>query len=139
MARRAEPLKPTKTRPVSPPRPERVKAFQLGLSAESRAAMLLIAKAYRILARRWKTPFGEIDIVARRRRTLVFVEVKARDSIDQAAEAVTERGKHRIIGAAELWLAHHPDDVNAEIRFDVILVAPGKLPRHIANAFDASR
>jgi putative endonuclease len=51
---------------------------------------------------------------------------------------VTERTKRRIIGAAELWLARNPDDVNAEIRFDVILVAPGKMPRHIANAFDAS-
>jgi putative endonuclease len=131
VARRAEPLKPA-------PRPERLKAFQRGLSAESRAAMLLIAKAYRIVARRWKTPFGEIDIVARRRRTLVFVEVKARDSVEGAMEAVTERTKRRIIGAAELWLARNPDDVNAEIRFDVILVAPGKMPRHIANAFDAS-
>jgi putative endonuclease len=131
MARRAEPLKPA-------PRPERLKAFQRGLSAESRAAMLLVAKAYRIVARRWKTPFGEIDIVARRRRTLVFVEVKARDSVEGAMEAVTERTKRRIIGAAELWLARNPDDVNAEIRFDVILVAPGKMPRHIANAFDAS-
>ena len=131
MARRAEPLKPA-------PRPERLKAFQRGLSAESRAAMLLISKAYRIVARRWKTPFGEIDIVARRRRTLVFVEVKARDSVEGAMEAVTERTKRRIIGAAELWLARNPDDVNAEIRFDVILVAPGKMPRHIANAFDAS-
>jgi putative endonuclease len=135
MARRAEPLK--SRRPA--PRPERVAAFQLGLSAESRAAMLLIAKAYRIVARRWKTPFGEIDIVARRRRALVFVEVKARANVDDAAEAVTERGKSRIIGAAEYWLASHPDDVNAEIRFDVILVAPGKMPRHIASAFDATR
>ena len=59
--------------------------------------------------------------------------------LDDAAEAVTERGKSRIVGAAEFWLAQHPDDVNAEIRFDVILVAPGKIPRHIANAFDASR
>ena len=63
------------------PRPERVAAFRLGLSAESRAAMFLVAKGYRIVARRWKTPFGEIDIVARRRRTLVFVEVKARGRI----------------------------------------------------------
>lgn len=135
MARRAEPKKPAK----SAPRPERVEAFRLGLSAESRAAMFLIAKAYRIAARRWKTPFGEIDIVARRRHALVFVEVKARGTIDNAAEAVTERGKQRIVGAAGFWLAQHPDDVNAEIRFDVILVAPGKIPRHIANAFDASR
>jgi len=87
MARRAEPLQTSK--PL--PRPERVAAFQRGLSAESRAALLLIAKGYRILARRWKTPFGEIDIVARRRRGLVFVEVKARGSVDEAVEAVTER------------------------------------------------
>jgi putative endonuclease len=135
MARRVEPLRPNKTAP----RPERVKAFQRGLSAESRAAMLLVAKAYRILARRWKTPFGEIDIVARRRRTLVFVEVKARDTLDDAMAAVTEPGKRRIIDAARLWLSHHPGDAEAEIRFDVIAVAPGKMPRHIVNAFDASR
>ncbi len=134
MPRRAEPLKPVKAEP----RPERLAAFRLGLSAESRAAMFLIAKAYRIVARRWKTPLGEIDIVARRRRSLVFVEVKARANADEAAEAVTERVKRRIIGAAEVWLARHPDDANAEIRFDVILVAPGKIPRHIVNAFDAS-
>jgi putative endonuclease len=133
MARRAEPL------PVSkpPPRPERVEAFQRGLSAESRAALLLIAKAYRILARRWKTPFGEIDIVARRRGALVFVEVKARGSIDGAVEAVTEKTKRRVIAAAELWLARHPQYANSAIRFDVIVVTPGKMPRHIVNAFIA--
>lgn len=135
MARRAEPLRPSKPAP----HPERVKAFRRGLSAESRAAMFLIAKAYRIVARRWKTPFGEIDIVARRRRALVFVEVKARDTIDEAVEAVTDRAKRRIVGAAQFWLAQHPGDVTAEMRFDVVLVAPGKIPRHIANAFDASR
>jgi putative endonuclease len=135
MARRAEPLDPLK----SGPRPERVAAFRLGLSAEGRAAMLLVAKGYRITARRWKTPFGEIDIVARRRRSLVFAEVKARAHLDEAAEAVTEKTKRRIIAAAELWLAHHPDDAGSDIRFDVILVAPGKMPRHIANAFDATR
>ena len=132
---RAKVSKPTK----SPPRPERVAAFRLGLSAESRAALLLIAKAHRILARRWKTPFGEVDIVARRRNELVFVEVKAREHLDDAAEAVTPRNRQRILAAAELWLASHPADVHCAIRFDVILIAPGKLPRHIANAFDASR
>jgi putative endonuclease len=134
MARRAEPAKP-----VQGPRRERVAAFRLGLSAESRAALLLIAKGYRIVARRWKTPFGEIDIVARRRRDLVFVEVKARERADDAADAVTERAKRRIIAAAELWLAHYPDDAQRNIRFDVMLVTPGRMPRHIANAFDATR
>jgi putative endonuclease len=155
MARRAEPLVkprarrgltkpsqnvPDKAKPAKAgPRPERVAAFKLGLSAESRAAMLLIAKAYRILARRWKTPFGEIDIVARRRHTLVFVEVKARATADEALEAVTERNRQRIVKAAEMWLAHHPDDGKGDIRFDVIAVTPGKMPQHIPNAFDASR
>jgi putative endonuclease len=134
MARRAQPL-----RPPSTPKPERVAAFKLGLSAESRAAMFLIAKGYRILARRFKTPLGEIDIIARRRRALVFVEVKARERADEAAEAVTERGKRRIVAAAELWLARNPADAQREIRFDVMLVIPGKIPQHIPNAFDATR
>ena len=110
MARRAEPVERGPS-----PRPERVTAFRLGLSAESRAAMLLIAKGYRIAARRWKTPLGEIDIIARRRGTLVFVEVKARENLDDAAEAVSERTRRRIIAAAELWLASHPDDAGREI------------------------
>jgi len=95
MARRAEPLGRGKPVPRRQPAKERVAAFRLGLSAESRAAMLLLAKGYRIVERRWKTPVGEIDIVARRRRDLVFVEVKARDHLDAAAEAVTERAKQR--------------------------------------------
>jgi len=124
--------------PPPAPRPERQVAFRLGLSAESRAAAYLIAKGYRIVARRWRSPVGEIDIVARRRSTLVFVEVKARASLDDAAEAVVLRQQRRIIGAAEAWLASHPDDVNCDMRFDAMLVAPGKMPRHIVAAFDAS-
>jgi len=122
----------------APPAPERQVAFRLGLSAESRAAAYLIAKGYRIVARRWKTPVGEIDIVARSRGTLVFIEVKARASLDSAAESVVPRQRQRIIAAAEAWLAAHPGDVTSDIRFDAVLVAPGKMPRHVANAFDAS-
>jgi putative endonuclease len=117
---------------------DRRAAFERGLSAESRAAMLLIAKGFRIVARRWRSPVGEIDIVARRRRLLVFVEVKARDREDDAAEAVTQRQQRRLIAAAEAWLAVNPDDVTRNIRFDVILVAPKSLPKHLVNAFDAS-
>jgi putative endonuclease len=135
MARRAK--KGDAAKPL--PRPERVAAFRLGLSAESRAALFLIAKAHRIVARRWKTPFGEIDIVARRRNELVFVEVKARDELDDAAEAVTARNKQRIVAAAKLWVARHPADAHCAIRFDVILITPGKLPRHIVHAFDTTR
>ena len=121
-----------------PPAPERQVAFRLGLSAESRAAAYLIAKGYRILARRFRTPIGEIDIVARRRNMLVFVEVKARANLDQAAESVLTHQRRRIIGAAEIWLGAHPGAADCDMRFDVVLVAPGALPRHIEAAFDAS-
>src|SRR5262249_37764929 len=73
------------------PRPERQVAFRFGLSAESRAATLLVVKGFRIMARRWKTSVGEVDIVARRKQLLVFVEVKARERIDDAAECFTTR------------------------------------------------
>jgi putative endonuclease len=116
----------------------RVAAFRLGLSAESRAAAFLIAKGYRILARRWRSPFGEIDIIARRRQTLIFVEVKARLTVDAAAEAVTMRQRRRIAAAAELWLAQHADIAFTDVRFDAVLVAPGRMPQHIASAFDAT-
>jgi putative endonuclease len=117
-------------------RPDKIAAFSLGISAESRAAAWLIAHGYRILARRWKSPLGEIDIIAARRRLLIFAEVKARATLDEAAEAVSERQKRRIAAAAEVWLAAHPDDSIRDIRFDAILVAPGRLPRHIPAAFE---
>jgi putative endonuclease len=114
-------------------------AFRTGISAESRAAAFLIAKGFRILARRWKSPVGEIDIVARRRRLLVFVEVKARHDLNEAAWSVSEHQRARIVAAAEAWLARYPDDRIRDIRFDAMLVAPGRMPQHIAAAFDASR
>jgi putative endonuclease len=135
MTRRIE--RPTRPR-ILDPSPQRRAAFRRGLSAETRAAILLFVKGYRILARRWQSPVGEIDIVARRRRVLVFVEVKARARLDDAAEAVSERQRRRIAAAAEAWLANHPEDAFAEIRFDAVLVMPRRWPRHIAAAFDAS-
>lgn len=119
--------------------PKRQAALRFGLSAESRAAAFLLARGYRILARRFKTPLGEIDIVARRRGVLVFVEVKARASLDAAAEAVTARQQARIIDAAQYWLAANPAAVESPIRFDAILVAPGTIPRHLPGAFDATQ
>jgi putative endonuclease len=128
---------PAEGREAADDAPRRI-AFRFGLSAESRAAAFLIAKGYRILARRFRTPLGEIDIVARRRGVLVFVEVKARDSFDAAAEAIGRRQQNRIISAAQLWLAARPEDAMRDMRFDVVLVVPGRLPRHLQAAFDAS-
>jgi putative endonuclease len=120
------------------PSPERVAAFRTGLSAEARAAAYLMAKGYRILAKRFRTRYGEIDLVVRRRNLVAFVEVKARASLDDAAYAVTPRQQRRIIDAAQAWLMAHPEHANFELRFDVMLIAPRRLPRHLLAAFDAS-
>jgi putative endonuclease len=131
LARAARPRRQTREA-----RPEKVVAFRLGISAESRAAAFLIAKGFRILARRWKSPVGEIDIVARRRSLLVFAEVKARNDLDEAAESINARQQRRIAAAAEAWLAAYGSEGWRDIRFDAILVAPGKMPRHIPAAFE---
>jgi putative endonuclease len=127
------PDKPTKVAS-----PARVAAFRTGLSAETRAAAYLMAKGYRILAKRYRTPYGEIDLVARRRHLVAFIEVKARASLDEAAYAVTARQQQRIIEAAQAWLMAHPEHAEFELRFDAMLIAPRRLPRHLLAAFDAS-
>jgi len=134
-----------KTDGASPPEaapklasPARVAAFRTGLSAEARAAAYLMAKGYRILAKRFRTPHGEIDIVARKRSLLAFIEVKARASLDEAAYAVTPRQQQRIIEAAQAWLVAHPEHADFDMRFDAMLIAPRRLPRHLLAAFDAS-
>lgn len=134
---RRRPERPAGAPPKSGPRPERRAAFRLGLTAETKAAALLLVKGYRIVARRWRSPVGEIDLVARRGRVLAFVEVKARGRLDDAAESVTPRQRRRIVAGAQAWLASHPTDATCDIRFDAILVAPRRWPRHIQAAFDA--
>jgi putative endonuclease len=124
--------------PEKPASPARVAAFRTGVSAEARAAAWLMAKGYRILARRFRTPYGEIDIVARRRNLVAFIEVKARATLDDAAYAVTPRQQARIINAAQAWLMAHPEHADFEQRFDALLIAPRSLPRHLLAAFDAS-
>jgi putative endonuclease len=120
------------------PAPERVAAFHTGIPAESRASAYLLARGYRIRARRFRTRQGEIDIVARRRNLIAFVEVKARASLDDAAYAVSPQQRRRIIAAAEIWLMQHPDHAGLDCRFDCVLIAPKSLPRHLTAAFDAS-
>ena len=118
--------------------PARLAAFRTGLSAESRAAAYLMAKGYRILAKRFRTPYGEIDLVAKKRDLVAFIEVKARASLDEAAYAVTPRQQGRIVNATQDWLMAHPEHAEFELRFDAILIAPRRLPRHLLAAFDAS-
>ncbi len=112
-------------------------AERRGRRAETLAAWLLRLKGYRILARRTRTPVGEIDIIARRGRLVAFVEVKQRPSEAEAVQAVTAAGRRRIARAASLWLAGHPAASALDLRFDVVICVPGRLPRHIPHAFDA--
>ena len=122
----------------SPARRARQAAFRAGVTAEHRAAAYFTALGYAIAAQRFKCRVGEIDIVARRGNELVFVEVKTRRRLDDAALSVTPRQQRRVVAAAEAWLADHPDDGTCDIRFDVMLVAGDGRTQHIAAAFDAS-
>ncbi|MDK9695922.1 MAG: YraN family protein [Siculibacillus sp.] len=116
---------------------ERRRAEALGLDAETRAAWLLRLKLHAILARRFRCHAGEIDLVARRGRTLVFVEVKARDTLAAAVEAVTPRARARILAAADAFVARHPAYADHDRRFDIVAVLPGRWPKHLPDAFRA--
>lgn len=118
---------------------ERRAAVGRGRRGESRALWLLRLKGYRILARDLRTPAGEIDIVARRGRTLAMIEVKWRDSWEDAAVAVTPRQQARIAAAARLFLARHVRHAHCVVRFDVMLVTPRRWPRHVVNAWQVDR
>jgi putative endonuclease len=106
-----------------------------GRWAEHAAAHYLRLKGYRILARGWRAPEGEIDIVARKGRILVLVEVKARPSAETAAYAIAPRQRRRIERAALRFLAQHPRHAGCDLRFDAMLVSPWHLPRHLIDAW----
>lgn len=116
-------------------RPERQRAYRHGLSAELAAALFLAAKGYRPLARRYRTPLGEIDLIVKRRDTVVFAEVKARASLIEAMDALTPAAARRISGAADIWLSRHPRAAALTLRFDLVLILPWRLPHHVPNAF----
>jgi putative endonuclease len=111
-------------------------AWRFGRMGEALCAWRLRLCGYRIIARDVRTPVGEIDLVARRGRTLAFVEVKARTG-EGAAEALTSRQCRRIVRAAEAFLAGRPTLAALDTRFDVMLVGRGLLPRHLRAAFRA--
>lgn len=113
----------------------RVRAYRHGLLAETLAACLFRLKGYRIVAQRYRSPVGEIDLVATKGTRLAFVEVKRRKTRDEAAFAVTAKQKRRIVRAAQYWLASHPGFNGQDIAFDVVLCAPWSWPRHVENAF----
>lgn len=106
-----------------------------GRWAESLAAWSLRLRGYRIVARRFRTPLGEIDLVAQRGALLAFVEVKARTDLEQALVALSARQRQRTARAAELFLLRHPNYAGHTLRFDLIAVRPWRMPRHLVDAW----
>lgn len=113
----------------------RRQAFRRGHAAEFLCLWHLRLRGYRILARRFRVPSGEIDLIARRGQVLAAIEVKARDSFAAAGEAVTPRQRRRIARALGHFIAQRPELAGLVLRFDVMLVAPRRLPRHLADAW----
>ena len=111
----------------------RAEAERRGRRGETLAAWYLRLKGWRIVAQRVKTPRGEIDLVARRGRTLAFVEVKWRRSDAELALALDAYRLRRVVAAAEAMAARFAGEGDT-VRIDAILLAPGRWPRHIANA-----
>jgi putative endonuclease len=115
----------------------RRKAQTRGHHAETLAAWYLRLTGWRILKRRYKTKAGEIDIIAKRRKTVAFIEVKARKTREAALEAVTPASQKRISRAARNFVARHPRAGFYTLRFDIVIIRPWALPERIVNAFEA--
>jgi putative endonuclease len=114
--------------------------YRTGLRAETLAAWFLRCKGYRVLARRYKTPVGEIDLIAARAGVIVFVEVKARGSLDMALSSIRPRQAQRIVRAAAYYMAGYMSGHKGQsfdMRFDVIAVHPPFRVKHIRAAFSA--
>lgn len=114
---------------------KRRKAYRRGHSSEWLAAVALMAKGFRIVARRYRTKLGEIDLIARRGDLVLIVEVKARKTLIEAMDAIRRESERRIEGAADLWLARQRDHAKLSLRFDMVAVLPWRWPVHVENVF----
>ncbi len=114
---------------------KRQKAEKRGQKAETAALWLLRLKGYRLLARRFKSYHGEIDLIMRRGKTTAFIEVKARKTHDDAITSVTNYQAKRISAAAGLWMAKDQVAAQSFCRFDIVAVNAYLWPKHIENAF----
>ena len=118
-------------------RVERLGRYYKGWAAEYLAAGVLIAKGYRIIARRARTPAGEIDTIALRGSRLAFVEVKYRQTMEAAAAAISPYQRRRVTKAAQAFVARHRRYRDHDIGMDAMLVCPWRRPRHEQNALQS--
>ena len=117
------------------PDPERVAREGRGRWAELIAATFLMLRGYRILARRHRTPYGEIDIIARRGTRIAFVEVKYRQSRAEAEAALRPKQARRVAQAAAYWIGQKPSYTDFEQGFDAVFVLPRKWPILVRDAY----
>ncbi|HSU06769.1 MAG TPA: YraN family protein [Acetobacteraceae bacterium] len=119
-----------------PPRAHRGRRAQvLGVAAETAACAALELDNWVVHARRLRTEAGELDLIAERDGLLAIIEVKARPTLSGAAWALTERQRKRLLAAAEIVLAQHPEWGGRGVRFDVLLVDAAGAVRRISDAF----
>ncbi len=116
---------------------KRQRAENFGQKGEFFAFVFLRLKFYSILARNYKTPFGEIDLIVKKGANIAFVEVKTRRNKNQYGDALLAVNQRRIIRAANHYLMYNPHLSDNDLRFDVIFLAPNSFPRHLIGAFDA--
>ena len=117
------------------PADDKVRAYRRGHRGEWLASLALTLKGYRIVARRYRTKLGEIDLVARRGNLVAVVEVKARPTLQEAMDAIGPQAMRRIEAATDLWLARQPDYARLNIRFDLVAVLPRRWPVHVPGIF----
>lgn len=111
------------------------KSYFKGVFAEYFAMLYLLLCGYVILARRFKTKVGEIDVIAKKSRQLIFIEVKFRQSYEDAALAVTPKNQQRVLRASQAYIQKNPQYEGYEIRFDVVLWSSYARLSHIKNAW----
>lgn len=117
----------------------RRRRYRSGHWGERLAALALMLKGYRIIARRYRTPQGEIDLIARRGALVAMVEVKVRPTLAAAMEAIGPGAERRIEAAGDIWLSRQKDYARLSIRFDLVAVLPRRWPIHVENVFQGRR
>lgn len=117
----------------------RRRAYRRGHRGEWMAALALVCKGYRIVTRRYRTRYGEIDLIARRGDLVAIVEVKARPTLVEAMVAVGGTAERRIEAAADHWLSRQADHARLSLRFDLVAILPWRWPVHVKNAWHARR
>jgi len=107
---------------------ERRRRYRRGLNAEMIVAAVYLVLGHRILGRRFKTPVGEIDLIAVKGNRVAFIEVKRRTTTDDAQNAITLTMRRRVQRAADIWLAHNPKFQRHDVGFDLVFVVPWRFP-----------